>query len=59
MTPTATSRLPLGTLLQDNAGRVGAVFDYGLNEDESRVYYLADERGEWKADAADLTQVEL
>ena len=58
MTATTTARLPRGTAVVDNTGRVGDVFDYGLNEDESLVYYMVDDRGEWKADAVDVRQVE-
>jgi len=58
MTTTTTSRLPRGTAVVDKAGRTGDVFDYGLNEDESLVYYITDDAGEWKADAVDVQQVE-
>lgn len=60
MTPTAVlialPKLPLGTLVRDaDNGRTGTVVDTGLAEDESRVYYLSDDAGEWKAE----TVVEL
>lgn len=58
MTAATASRLPRGTAVIDNAGRAGQIFDYGLNEDESLVYYIIDDRGEWKADAVDVRQVE-
>ena len=58
MTAVTASRLPRGTAVIDNAGRAGEVYDYGLDEDESLVYYIIDDRGEWKVAAADVKQVE-
>ncbi len=63
MTPTAAlvalPKLALGTLVHDaDTGRTGCVTDTGLAEDETRVYYLLDNAGEWKADAADIMPVE-
>jgi hypothetical protein len=63
MTPAAAlialPKLALGTLVHDaDTDRTGRVYDTGLAEDETRVYYLLDDRGEWKADAVDVRQVE-
>lgn len=49
------TRLPLGTVIKDAAGRVGTIVDTGLDEDYvSRIYYVRDAEGEWKT-GADVT----
>ena len=52
---TTSPRLPLGTLVKDADGRIGEVFDTGLDEDfVSTVYYVRDRHGEWKTTTAGL-----
>jgi len=48
---TAT-RLPVGTIVKDTAhGRVGTIFDYGQDRDETALYYLRATRGDFEAEA--------